>query len=53
MKSVSAIQSELTRMRKIQKKNIENDDIDEFEKTAIIIHALEWVLDIQDDVCIK
>ena len=50
MRSISMVQSTLTRLRKKQKKFLENGDKESYERVTNAIHVLEWTLEIQDTV---
>ena len=50
MRSVSMVQTTLTRLRKKQKKYIENGDKESYDRVSTAIHTLEWVLEIQENV---
>ena len=50
MKSISAVQSTLTRLRKKQKKFLEKGDKESYERVTYAIHTLEWVLEMQEYV---
>lgn len=48
MKSLSNVQTTLTRLRKKYRKAIENRDAESTARLKPAIHALEWVLEMQN-----
>ena len=48
MRSISMVQTTLTRLRKKQKKFLEIGDKESYDRVTNTIHTLEWVLEIQD-----
>lgn len=49
MRSISSVQTTLTRLRKKQKKFLENKNIESYNRVTNAIHTLEWVLEIQNN----